>query len=54
MSIYNRWGEKIFGTVNGKSWEAIDELPGVYVYKIEIFDYEGIPHYMKGTVHLLK
>jgi len=55
LRIYNRWGEKIFESNDqGQPWRGEDALPGVYLYRLDVIDYEGIPHYFKGTVQLLK
>jgi len=55
LRIYNRWGEKIFESNDeGQPWRGENALPGVYLYRLDVIDYEGIPHYFKGTVQLLK
>ena len=55
MSIYNRWGEKIFVTTeNQTSWDGKDAIPGYYLYHIKAFDFRGNIHYYKGSVYLIK
>ncbi|MBL6730471.1 MAG: gliding motility-associated C-terminal domain-containing protein, partial [Bacteroidia bacterium] len=55
MSIYNRWGEKIFVTTeNQTSWDGKDAIPGYYLYHIKAFDFRGNIHYYKGFVYLIK
>lgn len=60
MTIYNRWGMKVFESndmkvgwngkkANGNYWD-----PGIYPVLIEIIDTEDYRHVEKGTVLLLK
>ena len=55
MSIYNRWGEKIFITNEKQSsWDGKDAIPGYYLYHIKTLDFRGNIHYYKGSVYLIK
>ena len=55
MTIYNRWGEKIFVTGEGQSsWDGKNALPGYYLYHIKAKDFRGNIHYYKGSVYLIK
>ena len=61
MSIFNRWGEKIFITNDlSKPWDGSHmDVPGVtvqigvYAYKINVLDVFGETHVYVGEVHLL-
>jgi gliding motility-associated-like protein len=55
MTIYNRWGEKIFiSNEDQSSWDGKDALPGYYLYHIKAKDFRGNIHYYKGSVYLIK
>jgi gliding motility-associated-like protein len=59
MSIYDRWGEKIFetnsttegwdGTVGGKT-----AMEGVYVYRLQYSDFKNKEYSNVGTLHLIR
>jgi gliding motility-associated-like protein len=58
LSIYNRWGVKIFSS-GGKPWNGKsisgEEMPeGVYLYSFRSLDGSGNAHYTSGTVTLLR
>ena len=61
MSIFNKWGEKIFITNDlSKPWDGSHmDVPGetvqigVYAYKINVLDVFGETHMYVGEVHLL-
>jgi gliding motility-associated-like protein len=58
MKIFNRWGQLIYHTDNGKPWdgryngELVQE--GVYAVLIEVKDFKGKNHYVRSSVHLLR
>ncbi len=61
MSIFNRWGERIFYTNdftkgwNGRKFNTGEVVDlGVYVYKINLKDWKGLGHEYIGHVTLLK
>ncbi|MCB9245856.1 MAG: gliding motility-associated C-terminal domain-containing protein [Flavobacteriales bacterium] len=55
LRIFNRWGEQIFqSTPEVQGWDGVNAMPGVYMYRLEVTDYEGKPHYFNGVVHLLR
>lgn len=60
MTIYNRWGEKVFESYDkNKGWNGLTEKgspwpPGMYPVLIEIIDSEDFRHVEKGTVMILK
>lgn len=59
MSIYNRWGEKIYTSHLLEGWDGSDQhgqtaAPGVYVYVIEAVDASGVLTHHRGMVHLLQ
>ena len=55
MTIYNRWGEKIFiSNKDQSSWDGKDAIPGYYLYHIKAKDFRGNIHYYKGSVYLIK
>lgn len=61
MSIYNRWGQKVFETDdieegwNGKKGGSGDLMPpGTYFYTIEIVGVDKSRQYLKGDITLLK
>lgn len=59
FTIYNRWGEKLFTTVNSEvGWDG-DYLgkpcpSGVYIYVCEYTDFRNKVYSTKGTLHLLR
>jgi PKD repeat protein len=54
LTIYNRWGEKIYETNSGIPWDGKDGLLGVYYYALKMTDYKGKFHYAYGEVLLNK
>ena len=55
MSIYNRWGEKVFeSTTDQPEWDGKDALPGYYLYHIRAFDFRNNVHFYKGSVYLIR
>jgi gliding motility-associated-like protein len=55
MQIFNRWGEKVFETIDSNiAWDGNDALPGLYVYILTVTDYDEIPHYYKGLIQLIR
>jgi gliding motility-associated-like protein len=61
LSIYNRWGECVFQSPDGKtSWNGAKDNIGetvqedVYLYKLKVRDSGGEEHFFSGTVVLIK
>jgi gliding motility-associated-like protein len=60
MSIYNRWGQLIFETINidGRGWDGkfngLPQTQGVYVYKIDAIFRDGTSENRTGNVTLLR
>jgi gliding motility-associated-like protein len=59
LDIYNRWGERIFATKDlNTAWNGTYKndyvMPGVYLYIITYTDLFDVPHFYKGTVHLIR
>ncbi len=55
LSIYNRWGERIFETSDaGKGWDGKDCLPGVYVWIISYENRVGKGCELRGMVTLVE
>ncbi len=59
ITIFNRWGEKLFESNNPKVfWDGKangqDCQQGVYVYVIEYTDFADLNYLTKGTIHLLR
>ena len=58
MQIYDRWGEEIFNTTSGKSWNGnFHGQPvqqGIYVYYITVQDYNGHVTRFKGTLTMFE
>lgn len=55
VSIYTRWGQRVFQTTaysSIKNWDGEEHLEGVYYYVIELNDGSGIE--LKGTLTLLR
>lgn len=59
--VYNRWGQQVFSTFiygeswNGTFWNTGKELPNdLYVYNIEVTDFQNERHKYNGTVTLVK
>jgi gliding motility-associated-like protein len=60
LTIFNRWGEKLFETNNvnegwnGKDFKGVDCQQGVYVYHVVITSFEDKEYVYDGTVTLLR
>ena len=61
LSIFDRWGEKIFNTTDSeKGWDGKMQrkdkvcMAGIYVYKFKLVELNGIEHKYVGTVLLLR
>lgn len=60
MSIFNRWGEKVFETTNrnGRGWDGRfngkDQSVGVYIYMIDVIYKNGRTESYKGNLTLLR
>jgi gliding motility-associated-like protein len=55
MSIYNKWGQRIFETNSvGNSWSGKDTQPGVYNWVISYSNRIGKMFQMKGVVTVIR
>jgi gliding motility-associated-like protein len=55
MSIYNKWGQRIFETTNtSKGWDGKDTQPGVYNWVISYSNRIGKMFQMKGVVTIIR
>ncbi len=60
MSVYDRWGVRVFETkaVDGRGWDGkvngVDQPQGVFVYVIEVTYANGREEMLKGNVTLLR
>lgn len=60
MSVYNRWGQLIFETINidGRGWDgkfnALPQPQGVYMYMIDATFRDGTAEHRSGNVTLLR
>jgi gliding motility-associated-like protein len=55
MSIYNKWGQRIFDTTNAsEGWNGVNALPGVYNWVISYSNVVGKVFQLKGSVSLVK
>ncbi|MCX6351084.1 MAG: gliding motility-associated C-terminal domain-containing protein, partial [Bacteroidetes bacterium] len=58
MKIFNRWGEMIYQTSEGKPWDGtfknISVPEGVYVYKVKVTGYDQKDYIFQGVLNLLK
>jgi gliding motility-associated-like protein len=55
MSIYNKWGQRIFETTNvGNAWNGKDAQPGVYNWVISYSNRIGKMFQMKGVVTVIR
>lgn len=61
MRIYDRWGEEIFFTNKPDlGWNGYDDASqglhpgGVYAYRIDIIDIDGLPQTYRGHVNLIR
>jgi hypothetical protein len=57
MKIYNRWGENVYSTSEGKGWDGYFHgqlaLEGVYIYYVTVYGYNGEKQTYKGNVTIL-
>jgi gliding motility-associated-like protein len=58
MSIYNRWGERVFLTESSEAWDGRFHgkivQQDIYLYTISVTDRDGTKSYYKGTVQVLR
>ncbi len=59
MNIFNRWGEKVYSTLDLYSkWDGLyldkPAQQDVYIYTVRFTDYRNRPYYKSGTVHLMR
>jgi gliding motility-associated-like protein len=58
MQVYNRWGEMVYKTSDGKDWDGTfmgqDAQEGVYIYVITIEDYNNKFSTFKGNITVFK
>lgn len=55
MTIYNKWGEKIFKTTDATAgWNGAGAMPGVYVWAISYENRVGQRFELKGSVTVIK
>ncbi|MBK8698805.1 MAG: gliding motility-associated C-terminal domain-containing protein [Saprospiraceae bacterium] len=59
VAIYDRWGSKVYQTVNATpAWDGTfngkDLLPGVYIYTLKYQDPYGIAHFLKGDITIVR
>lgn len=60
MSIFNRWGQKVFETenLNGRGWDGkfngVDQPMGAYIYQIQIAFKNGKTEEYNGSVTLIR
>jgi gliding motility-associated-like protein len=59
MTIYSRWGEKLFYSDDiNKGWDGTangQEVPdGVYVYHVEVMSFDDQPYTFDGTLTLMR
>jgi len=59
FSIFNRWGQQVFFTDDADiGWNGFFQnklcAPGLYIYTVKALGYDGVPHFLKGTVMLLR
>lgn len=55
LTIYDRWGAKIFKSSNSeKAWDGKHQPPGVYVYQVTLILKNNKRKYRSGTVTLLR
>jgi fibronectin type 3 domain-containing protein len=58
MKIFNRWGEMIYETHDGKPWNGsyngAPAVDGVYLYEIDVHGFDTNTYTFKGTVLILK
>jgi gliding motility-associated-like protein/uncharacterized repeat protein (TIGR01451 family) len=55
MSIFNRWGQKVWETSDDEQeWKGLNVDPGQYIYMIRLIDYEGKVSYHRGSIRLVR
>jgi gliding motility-associated-like protein len=59
MTIYNRWGEKVFESTNpydhwDGNYEGEESQPGVFIYVIEALGADLVKYNLSGSFHLVK
>jgi len=60
LSIYNRWGQKVFETkkANGRGWDGKfngkDQPTGVYIFQMEVFYLNGRSEKYSGNITLVR
>jgi gliding motility-associated-like protein len=59
FTIWNRWGNKVFGTANrNDAWDGKykgqDSNQGAYIYNIRFIDFDGLERKYKGTIMVIR
>ena len=58
MSIFNRWGEKVYQTDNSTPWDGkymgTDVMEGMYAVTFKVRDFKGRWHFLKTSFLLLR
>lgn len=55
LIVFNRWGEILFRSeTEHDAWDPGDIMQGVYFYRLNVIDYENLPHIYTGTIHVLR
>ncbi|MDX5319568.1 MAG: PKD domain-containing protein [Bacteroidota bacterium] len=59
MKIFNRWGQEVFHSEDGRMWEPFNEKEvrypdGIYLYHIIAYDYKGHMKQYGGSVVLIR
>src|SRR6185437_9739528 len=57
MDVYNRWGERVYGTGSSQPWDGKygdkSVTEGVYLYHITVYGHDGKKYYFTGTVEVV-
>jgi gliding motility-associated-like protein len=54
VQVFDRWGGKVYESMDSKPWDGSDYPTGVYYYQFRVTDYQLRFLTFSGTVHLLR
>ena len=55
VSVFNRWGTRLFTTQDvNEHWDGLELPVGTYYYIIEFDGYDGIPDHLEGSITIIR
>jgi gliding motility-associated-like protein len=54
LKVFNRWGQLVYHSEDGRPWDGQDAMVGAYYYQIIVYDYNDARHNFSGVVYLMR